>query len=220
VGARSSMPRAGLSRPAVVDVAIAVIDDGGARGWDDLTLAAVATRAGVAVPSLYKHVNSLADLRCSVSVRCVNELRAVLTDSALGRSGSEALTGLAAAYRDFGRRWPGRYLATQLGHATARTEGCSDAEALGEASASVVSVVAAVLKGCGVEPERMVDAIRAVRAALHGFVTLELGGGFGMPEDVDESFGYLVLTLDRGLRVGSLPTGESRPTSRTGSVGR
>jgi len=30
--------------------------------------------------------------------------------------------------------------------------------------------------------------IRALRAPVHGFVDLELPGGFGLPEDIDDSF--------------------------------
>ena len=53
------MPRAGLSPRVVVDLALEVVDDGGPSGWADLGLSAVAHRAGVAVPSLYKHVDGL-----------------------------------------------------------------------------------------------------------------------------------------------------------------
>jgi hypothetical protein len=38
-----------------------------------------------------------------------------------------------------------------------------------------------------------------VRAALHGFVTLESSAGFGLPLSLDESFERLVAMLDRGL---------------------
>ena len=38
-----------------------------------------------------------------------------------------------------------------------------------------------------------------VRAALHGFVSLEHEGGFAMPLAIDESYRRLVETLDRGL---------------------
>ena len=41
--------------------------------------------------------------------------------------------------------------------------------------------------------------MRIVRAALHGFVALEAGGGFGMPLPVDDTFERLVAALDRGL---------------------
>jgi hypothetical protein len=44
-----------------------------------------------------------------------------------------------------------------------------------------------------------VHAARAFRSALHGFVGLEAAGGFGIPVDLDESFGRLVRTLAGGL---------------------
>jgi hypothetical protein len=46
---------------------------------------------------------------------------------------------------------------------------------------------------------RASDAVHAIRATLHGFVALEAGGGFGLPEDVDESFERLVAMLVSGL---------------------
>ena len=55
------MPRAGLSRDAVVALAVELLD---ADPHAPVTLAAVAGRAGVAVPSLYKHVRSLAGIQC------------------------------------------------------------------------------------------------------------------------------------------------------------
>lgn len=194
------MPRAGLSRRAVIHAAIGVVDDGGGRGFDDLTLAAVAARSGVAVPSLYKHVASLADLRCGVAVACVEQLTAELTTAALGRSGSQALHAVAGSYRSWARRYPGRYMASQ--HARPADAGGRGpaAEELAQASGRAVGVVAAVLAGYGVPGARMVDAIRTVRAALHGFVMLEIGGGFALPEDIDGSFRFLVETLDAGVQ--------------------
>jgi AcrR family transcriptional regulator len=184
------VPRAGLSRAGVVEHALAVVDE---AGYDGLTLAAVATRAGVAVPSLYKHVASLADLRREVALAGLRGLTAALTAASVGRSGGEALRALADAYRAFARAHRGRYAATQLAPAP------DDAE-VAAAAEETVAVVAAVLRGCGVSEERMVDAVRAVRSGLHGFVSLELGGGFGLPRDVDESFAYLLTALENGLR--------------------
>lgn len=37
-----------------------------------------------------------------------------------------------------------------------------------------------------------IDAVRALRATLHGFITLEQAGGFGLPVDVDRSFDRLI----------------------------
>ncbi|MDP9028475.1 MAG: TetR family transcriptional regulator, partial [Actinomycetota bacterium] len=67
------MPRAGLSRVAVTDIAVALVDSA-PNGFAGLTLAAVAARAGVAVPSLYKHIGSLAELRRAVALVGLSEL--------------------------------------------------------------------------------------------------------------------------------------------------
>jgi hypothetical protein len=37
-----------------------------------------------------------------------------------------------------------------------------------------------------------IHAIRRMRAIVHGFSTLESGGGFGLPEDLDETYRQLV----------------------------
>ena len=46
----------------------------------------------------------------------------------------------------------------------------------------------------------VIHAVRAVRAALHGFVALEALGGFGLPVDREASFDRLVAALAAGLR--------------------
>jgi WHG domain-containing protein len=60
-----------------------------------------------------------------------------------------------------------------------------------------------VLRGYDLDDDAAVHATRVVRSALHGFVALETGDGFGMPFDLDESFELLVTVLDQGLRAGS-----------------
>ena len=103
------MPRAGLSRRAVVTAAAQLADE---AGWDRLTLAAVAGRLGVRLPSLYKHIPSLDGLRRDVAVLAVTELGQALSAVAVGRAGPDALRAVAAAYRGYGQRHPGRYAAT------------------------------------------------------------------------------------------------------------
>jgi Tetracyclin repressor-like, C-terminal domain len=60
--------------------------------------------------------------------------------------------------------------------------------------------VFSVLSGYGLTRADAIDATRALRAALHGFVQLEAVGGFGLPQDVDRSFARLVELLDAALR--------------------
>ncbi len=63
-----------------------------------------------------------------------------------------------------------------------------------------MNVIVAVLRGYGLEGDDALHGVRIVRATLHGFVTLELEGGFGLPLSLDTTFDRLVAALDRGLR--------------------
>lgn len=161
-------------------------------GFDRLSLAALAARLGVRLPSLYKHIDSLDGLRRDVAVLAVTELGAVMSAAAIGRAGSDALRAVANAYRDYGQAHPGRYAAT------VRAPAADDAEHTAAAE-SVLRVVLAVLAGYGLTGNDAIDATRALRATLHGFVALEAGGGFGMPVDVDRSYTRLVDGFDATL---------------------
>ncbi len=185
------MPRAGLT-PAVVVAAAADLAD--EVGWDGLTLAALAARLGVAVPSLYKHVDGLEAVRRGVAILALGELGDVLSGALAAplAGGRTPLHALAAAFRAYAAAHPGRYAST------VRAAAPSDDE-LGAASDRVLRIVFSVLVERGLGGEDTVDAARALRAALHGFVALEAGGGFGLPRDVDRSFERMVDALDRGL---------------------
>ena len=198
------MPRAGLSRDAVVHLALAVVD---ADGFPGLTLAAVAARAGVAVPSLYKHVAGLPDLRREVALRCVDELNDRLMEAATAAGGAdtvgagsggaaaEQVRAMARAVRTFALARPGRYLATQ-GAAWARDPAAAELHAAGKRT---IAVIAGALAPLGLPERGTVDAVRAVRALVHGFVVLELDGGFGLPDDVSASFERAVDVMVAGL---------------------
>jgi len=208
------VPRAGLTPQAVVELALRVVDEGGARGADELSLAAVARLAGVAVPSLYKHVGSLDHLRAEVARRCVAEITEVYEAAVRGQHGADAIVAVAVATRRWALAHPGRYGAVQtsprlLGGDGADGEGAGGEDAGGDSAegrharrdtgARTVEVIATALHETGVPAPRTVDGVRAVRAAIHGFVDLELSGGFGMPDDVDQSFDALVRLLLDGL---------------------
>ena len=180
------MPRAGLTPAVVVAEASAIADE---SGFAQLTLASVAQRLGVALPSLYKHVRGLDDLQRRMSVQALVELRAAVTRAAVGKSHGDALRGLADAYWDFAHRHPGRYAATL------RAPAGDDTEAV-TAAAALLDVVYAVLGGYGISGDEAVDATRLLRAVLHGYVALEAAGGFGMPRAVRKSYDRAVGVLD------------------------
>ncbi|WP_414171486.1 hypothetical protein [Clavibacter tessellarius] len=66
------MPRAGLSRDAVVERASEMLDDAGSG---PLQLQALAESLGVRVPSLYKHVDGMPGLQRGILLRGKAELR-------------------------------------------------------------------------------------------------------------------------------------------------
>jgi hypothetical protein len=106
---------------------------------------------------------------------------------------------MAHAWRAWALDHPGRYQAAERGQAP----GDAEHEAVARRS---VEVLAAVLDGYGLEGEDAIDAIRAFRAALHGFVSLEANGGFAFPNNIDRSFDRLVRALVLALSSwGSVP---------------
>lgn len=179
------MPRAGLTNPIVVEAAERIIDEPHATA---LTLAALAARLGVKQPSLYKHIDGMDDLRRSITVRAKLELAGVMARSAVGKAGGDAITSMSHSYRKWAATHPGRYAATVRAPAI----GDGDDEA---ASFEITKVAFEIMSSLGLHGDDAVDAIRALRAALHGFVTLEAGGAFGLPADIDRSFDRLLVGL-------------------------
>lgn len=184
------MPKAGLSPDLIVDEAARLVDD---VGRDRLTLSELAKRFGVAQPSLYKHVAGLDGLNRLLAVRVLAEVGDTIRRACTGKAGADAISSMAMAYREYALTHPGRYAYV------VRAPAPGD-EALEAAAAEILSVFDDVFTGYGITGPDAVDAARFVRSALHGFVSLELGGGFGMAQSVDRSFTRLVAASDQALR--------------------
>ncbi len=181
--------RPGLDEGVVVRAAADLVD---AQGIDALTLARLAERLGVRPPSLYNHVASLEEVRRGLALLGVRELCARLARAAIGTAGEEGVFALADAYRRFAKERPGLYAATLRAPD-------SDDQALQQAAAELMDVVRAVLAPYGLRGAEETHAIRAWRSLVHGFVSLEMGGGFGLPLDLDESFRRLIRLFIAGL---------------------
>jgi AcrR family transcriptional regulator len=183
------VPRRGLDRAAVVELATTIADR---EGLDAVTLARVAADAGVRPPSLYNHVDGREGLLHALALRGVRELGAAMQAAAVGRAGDDALHAAARAYRDYARAHPGRY-------AAAVRAPDPDDEELAAAAGEVVRTVTTLLRAWDLPEPETVHAVRAIRSALHGFVALEAAGGFGIPVPLDESFERLVSAVAAGL---------------------
>ena len=169
--------------PDIVTEAAAGIVD--ADGLPALTLARLAAHLGVAAPSLYKHVAGQDDLIVRVSTLSLRRLNSELTTAVLGRSGREALSSIAQAYRRFAIEHAGLYTLIQGPFRPASD--AQQTEAL-----RVLKVFDAVIRSYGVPEGLSVHATRVVRASLHGFSDIEARGGFQILQSVDESFEFIV----------------------------
>jgi AcrR family transcriptional regulator len=178
-----------LTPAAVVDVALGIVDE---HGPDGLTLAAVAQGCGVATPSLYKHVASLGELKTLVGVRVLEGMTDQFTATVLGSGGDEAVTALMHAYRAYVAAHPKRYAAMPMDPLHDPIQ-----EAAGK---KLVGVMYATLRGYGLEGSAAVHATRRLRVIVHGFASIEAGGGFGLPEDLDGTYDQLIQMYLASLR--------------------
>ncbi len=179
------MPRAGLDAAAVVEAAGAIAD---AAGLQAVTLSSVAAKLGIKPPSLYAHVAGLPDLRRRLAAAAADQLADALTPAVAGRASGDALRETGRAYRRWALAHPGRHAALQFVQLQDEP-----------AAARAVELMVSVMRGYAIEGDAAIHAVRAMRAAIYGFVTLEAGGGFGIPLSTDASFEWLLTLLDRGL---------------------
>jgi AcrR family transcriptional regulator len=186
------MPRSGLDTARVVQEAAQIADTDGLAA---VTLARVAQSLGVRAPSLYNHVHGLQGMLRLLTLLSLGELTDAIRDAAVGRSGADALRSVARAYRAYAQEHPGRYAAT------IRAPAPDDAELVGAASRAVELLVA-VLGAWGFTGDEVLHRVRVVRSALHGFVSIEAEGGFGLALSLDESFELMLQTLIAGLEQG------------------
>jgi AcrR family transcriptional regulator len=180
-----------LTHSAVVAAAADLVDGNGERG---LTIASLAAELGIKPPSLYNHVENFEQLRRDVALQATIDLSDVLRDAVMGRSGGEALRAVAAAARAYARAHPDLYRMT----AVARPE---DTEYVA-ASMRAVEPILAVLRSFKLHESQAIHAARTLRAAIHGFVSLETTSGFGLDTDVDESFEWMISALIETLETG------------------
>jgi AcrR family transcriptional regulator len=185
------MPRAGLDHDAVVAAGAAIAD---AEGLEAVTLSRVAAALGVKAPSLYNHVAGRDGLVRGIALLGLDELAASMRDAAVGRSGDDALLAAAQAYRAYVRAHPGRYAAGAI------TAPAPDDQEHQQAATTILDLLRSILRAWQLSDDDAIHALRAIRASIHGFTTLETSGGFGLSQDVDESFTRLVTTLAAGLR--------------------
>ena len=185
--------RTRLTKTAVVQAAAELLNEEGASA---LSLNRLAEKLDIRTPSLYNHVDGLPGLQRELGVMNASLLADHLSAAAIGKSGKELFMDVAQAFRSYVKEYPGLYMSTL------RSSGKQEVrdENLMREEERALKVGLAVMASLGLQGAEAIHALRAFRSTVHGFATLEVAGGFGLPEDCDDSFRRLVEALVAGLR--------------------
>lgn len=172
-----------LNQRIVVEAAADLIDEAGDPAA--LSLKTLAAKLDIRVPSLYNHIDGLDGLRRAVALWALRQLLTELRHAAVGKAGRDGLIAIAHSYRAFAQAHPGVY------PLTLRAPDADDAE-MNTISNDIVGLVLLLLAPLGLRDAEALHEVRILRGLLHGFVSLEAAGGFGLPLERDESFQRLI----------------------------
>ncbi|MFJ2815351.1 TetR/AcrR family transcriptional regulator [Streptomyces sp. NPDC087294] len=162
-------------------------------GFEQVTVSALARRFDVKVASLYSHVRNSHDLKTRIALLVLAEMADRAASALAGRAGKDALVALANVYRDYARAHPGRYAASRL-----RLDPATAAASAGVRHAQMTR---AVLRGYDLTEPDQTHAVRLLGSTFHGYVSLELAGGFShSAPDSQESWTRVLDALDALLR--------------------
>jgi AcrR family transcriptional regulator len=181
--------RAGLDDRVILRAAAEIADR---EGLEQLSLARLAEHLHVRPPSLYNHIAGLDEVRRGLALLGARELAGKLARAAVGKAGPEGVRAIGIAYRAFAREHPGLYTALQRAPAP-------DDTALIAAAEDIMAILRAALAPWNLDEAAQVHAIRTLRSLTHGFVSLEVAGGFGMPYGLEESYDYALGLFIAGL---------------------
>ncbi|KOW00054.1 TetR family transcriptional regulator [Streptomyces sp. NRRL B-1140] len=184
------MARVGLTPERLTEAGAELADE---VGFDQVTVSALARRFDVKVASLYSHVRNSQDLKTRIALLALTELADRAADALAGRAGKDALSALANVYRDYAREHPGRYAAAQLRLDPQR--------AAASAGVRHAQMTRALLRGYDLTEPDQTHAVRLLGSVFHGYVSLELGGGFShSAPDTEETWARILDALDTLLR--------------------
>jgi AcrR family transcriptional regulator len=182
-----------LDTATVVQAAAELIE---AEGLEALSLGRLAKQLDVQTPSLYNHIDGLPGLYRELALLSTRDLGERMGNAAIGKSGSVALLTMAEAYRAYVKDHYGLYV---MGLRSSGQQTPVDVE-LQTAQERVVQIALAVVGSFGLQGEDALHAVRGLRSIVHGFATLEVAGGFGLPLDCDESFRRLINLFSQSLQ--------------------
>ncbi|MFD1668824.1 MULTISPECIES: TetR/AcrR family transcriptional regulator [Streptomyces] len=184
------MVRAGLTPERLARAGAELADE---VGFDRVTVSELARRFDVKVASLYSHIRNSHELKTRIALLALEELADRAADALAGRAGKDALVALADVYRDYAREHPGRYAAAQYR--------LGPEDAAGSAGVRHAQMTRALLRGYDLTEPDQTHAVRLLGSVFHGYVSIEMGGGFShSAPDSQETWSRILDALDALLR--------------------
>lgn len=168
----------------VIEAAIQCIEE---KGAEVLGVNAVARQMGIKPPSLYNHVKGNQDLQRLVAIEGWRRLGAfVLDGDEAEMEPQEALLRFAQRFREFAHENKALY------RVVSTTSLDPEDPDFVPVSAVNLGALHRMLVGMKLPEEDVVHAIRFCRAAIEGFVQLELSGQFRMGVSREDSFRWVL----------------------------
>ncbi|MGM9520882.1 MAG: TetR/AcrR family transcriptional regulator [Oscillospiraceae bacterium] len=154
------MPRKGLTEEAIVKEASAIVAE---KGWENMSLRELAERLDVKPPALYNHIGGINDLKAAIAADSGQRLNAAIAEAISGKDRDSAIVSAAYAYREFAMQNAELYnVIISIPHGDAARPFIVGLSPLRE-----------LIMNSGIDPDVATNFFRALRSALHGFVTLE-----------------------------------------------
>ncbi|QDP39969.1 TetR/AcrR family transcriptional regulator [Radiobacillus deserti] len=182
-------PKHRITLKDILNISIDIADK---NGLSDITLANVSKRLGIRSPSLYNHINGLSGLKIELAYQGTKGLYDEMAGAAIGKTGKDAIYSISYAYIGFARNNPGLYEAISLAVKV-------DSAKVQDQADKILKLMITLLKTFPLPEELLIHHVRMLRAFLHGFVTIERDGGFGIPLDINESLQIGLDTIITGM---------------------
>lgn len=184
------MPKAGLSKQAIVDAAIRLIEE---RGYRSFAMRELAKCLDVKPASLYNHVGNMDEILAEVGAYAIGALNQMEFSAIEGLQGDAAVSALAMAYRRFAKARPQLYQVIMSLHK-------ANKEMIERTAHPITVPFMQVLSDYPLDREQAMHWQRVLRSILHGFLSQEEAGYFcHFPIDQGRSFELAIQCYIDGL---------------------
>lgn len=193
------MPRTGLTKQAIVDAAIQLIEE---DGYSAFSMRELAKRLDVKAASLYNHVGSMDEVLAEVGAYAIGALNQMQFSAIEGVQKDAAIIALAMAYRKFAKERPALYEVIMRLHKTGK-------EVIEKTAHPITAPFMQVLSDYPLDSEQIMHWQRVLRSIIHGFLSQEEAGYFcHFPIDSNRSYALAIQCYVDGLNAAVRKEGE------------